>query len=133
MNTQKTHPYDNLSSHQFPARVYIPQRIIQRIRIAVVALRVFGILHVRVGRKEAAGLRVVQVGVHVDKAVLRQVFVPGVTALEQCHTNLTLQNTYKPTLTKQLAPLPHSEPVTTASPAIPNKSPVSCQPAQIYP
>ena len=60
----------------------MPQRVIQRIRITVVALRVRRVLHVRVGREEAACLRVVQAGVHVDEAVLRQVLVPGVAAPE---------------------------------------------------
>ena len=55
----------------------MPQRVIQHMRITVVALRVRRVLHVR-----AACLRVVQAGVHVDETVLRQVLVAGVAAPE---------------------------------------------------
>jgi len=57
------------------------QRIVEHIAVAVVVLRVGGVLHKRIGREELGCVGVINPSVHVDEAECRHVFVPGVASV----------------------------------------------------
>ena len=63
-------------------RICVLQRVVQAIAISVEALAIVGLLHVVVGREEAAEQRVVEAAVHINQAIFGQHFVAGVAALE---------------------------------------------------
>lgn len=65
------------------------KRIVQTVRVAVEALRIFRHLHVVVGREEAAQQRVVQPAVHVDDADFVEHLVPRVASAQ---SNLILRH-----------------------------------------
>ena len=60
-----------------PARVHLPQRVIQTVRVPIVALREIRGLHEIVGGEEAGDHGVVQAAVHVDDLQVGVVFVAG--------------------------------------------------------
>ena len=64
-----------------PARVGVPEWIVQTVGVAVVALRVGGRLQHGIGAQEALQTGTINAAVHVDEAQRGQVLVAGVAAL----------------------------------------------------
>lgn len=69
-----------LCTKSFPRFIDIRQRVVERVGVAVEALRESGELHVGVGYEETAQQRVVEPGVHVHQTEQGQVLVARVAA-----------------------------------------------------
>lgn len=63
--------------------IAIHQRIIQGVGIAIVVLRIFDILNIRVGRYELGYGRVIKTSIHIDKPKPRQMLMSGIAAAQQ--------------------------------------------------